>query len=1020
MLIRIDTMFTYVDFQDDENAKEKVRDMAHHTLGIKEDGAFHSRAYKSGYWDGITDFYDMKEDKFPTGLLDQFLEGLRHVTSNDLNIKYQVEDDRPSAPLSVYDVEEAIEINIGGDVGTVPLFDYQYTAVKRVFEEKIGLVNIATNGGKCVPLSANLLTSEGILSMEEFITRAGLIPSSEERDIPYNNDIYLVNRYGKLEKPSHITFNGVKKLKRITLDSGLEQEATLNHPLLVVNQLGEFEWVKTEDITEGDLLVTRAGDNIYGSNNVVTCLKEAYCIGALIADGTLSDKRKLMFSNDRPELLGMLGNYFKELSPNKLCTKSNPKSKGTDILVHDVTRVTEWFDRLGLETGLAKDKEIPQCIMEAPKDIQLAFLSGYIECECSIDTERVSIEVTSASKKLVNQLQLMLKNIGILSTLREKVVRGYEHNYYGRLNIRTKYAHRLLSMLTFTTPQRLEQRELCYEVYATRKHRPFKEAIPNGRELLEAYGNSVPELGWKERKKFKGPKTSLVGRDRVTALLKQFPSGDATLKAKLELLAGEEYYFDKVVTVEDIEAQPTFDVCMPATHSFIANSVVNHNTAVASGLISQLLPRLKRGERIAFFTHARELFHQSAKNIAQHLGLKPKEIGFIGDGKFDIKNKKIVFVMVPTLNSALKDPKKGIKFTHKDRVIKYIAEEITPKFVNTANTRQLLRNYIKNCTLTTKVWQDVEEALTYIAYDKKFTDKSAQMHLKKYIVEFDKVMEKKNKSKYQKYKDTVDFLDSIVMMIADEAHHSKADTWYNSLLMCSNAIYRVGLTGTVDKKDKMGYQRLRGLFNQVITRVSNEYLIERGVSSKPVIRMVPIKEPRTVEFAGTFMEAYKAGIVENDYRNQAIAGLAASYRERRPGGILISVKEISHGDAILALLQEKGVEAKFIHGSSTDEYRADTLASFGRGELPIMIASTIIDEGVDLKSIGCIILGAGGKSMRQQLQRIGRGLRLNGIDGNTVMVFDFYDYTNKFLRKHSEERVKLFKAENFDIKMIGE
>jgi len=66
-----------------------------------------------------------------------------------------------------------------------------------------------------------------------------------------------------------------------------------------------------------------------------------------------------------------------------------------------------------------------------------------------------------------------------------------------------------------------------------------------------------------------------------------------------------------------------------------------------------------------------------------------------------------------------------------------------------------------------------------------------------------------------------------------------------------------------------------------------------------------------------------------------------------------------------------------------------------------------------------MILAAGGKSMRQQLQRIGRGLRLNGIDGNSVMVFDFYDQTNLFLRRHSEERIKIFKDEKFDVKVLG-
>lgn len=442
-------------------------------------------------------------------------------------------------------------------------------------------------------------------------------------------------------------------------------------------------------------------------------------------------------------------------------------------------------------------------------------------------------------------------------------------------------------------------------------------------------------------------------------------------------------------------------------------------TEIASGFMQQVLPYLKRGERIAFFTHSKEILHQSADRIMARLNLKPRDIGKIGDGKFDVKNKKIVFVMVPTLVSSLKDPKKGIKFTAKERVIKMIAEDVAPKFRNTKNTRQLLRNYIKNCNLTTQVWQSAEEQLMYIAYDNKFTDRTAQLQLNKYIAEFDKIMEKKNKNKYKRYKDTIDFLDSIKVMIADEVHHSKADTWFSSLSLCGNAVYRVGLTGTVDKKDKMGWQRLQAIFAQVVVKVSNEFLIEKGISSKPTIRLLPVVEPRNIELVNTYLEAYKLGIVENETRNKMIVDLVQSYKKRRPGGVLVSVKEIEHGNKIQEMLSARGLESAFIHGGSESDHRAGQLEKFSKGETGILIASTIIDEGVDMKSIGCMVLAAGGKSMRQQLQRIGRGLRLNGIDGNSVMVFDFYDQTNLFLRRHSEERIKIFKNENFDVKVLG-
>lgn len=453
----------------------------------------------------------------------------------------------------------------------------------------------------------------------------------------------------------------------------------------------------------------------------------------------------------------------------------------------------------------------------------------------------------------------------------------------------------------------------------------------------------------------------------------------------------------------------------------IINGATNFGkTEAAAGVMQQLLPRLKRGERIAFFCNSKEIFHQGSERIQKRLKLRPSQVGKIGDGKFDIRGKQIVFVMVPTLHSKLKDPKKGIKFTHKDRVIKFIAEEVTPKFNRSQNTRQLLRNYIKNCNLTTKVWLDVEEHLNYIAYDQSFTDKKAQMQLNKYIVELDKIIEKKNKKKFQAFKETQEFMESVRVAIQDEAHEINGSTIFETMSKLTNASYRVALTGTVDKKNKMLWQRMQCIYGSDLYKVSNDFLIKQGVSSKPLIRMVPITEPRNIELTDTYLEAYKAGIVENDYRNNTIAKLVKWYVDTKPGGVLISVNHIDHGERIQALLKDLGIEADFTHGGLSVEDRAEYLRRFSAKETTVLIASSILDQGIDIKSIGCLIFGAAGKSLRAVLQKLGRGLRLNGIDGNTVLVFDFEDRTQKHLLKHSQERVRIYKNENFTVKQLGE
>lgn len=1018
MKIIVDTMFSYVDFEHDTLLREKVQEVMHKELGIKVEGAFYSRAYRSGYWDGITDFYDMEEDKFHTGLLPQFLNGLRKIQQNNPTFTYEIEDVREPQLVHPDSIDKEIVLG-NGEEEPITLRDYQYESVKAVFEEKMGILNLATNAGKCLPEYSELLTSEGIMTLGDFIEKAGLELTDKEKIYYYTGDVSLINRYGKKEKPKHITFNGVRKVNKVTTESGLVLTQTLNHPLLTLQPTGEFKWVNAGKLREGDMLVARIGDNVFGSDTTVESEEEAYILGVIIADGYIGKNSTMHVINKNPEVLNLVEDYFKSLSSSVSRGQVKKRKNSTTEIVklNDVEATRAWQSKYGVNNLTAQGKEIPKCILQAPKNIQLAFLSGYTECSGAISVSKLCLDIITASGTLANQLSLVLRNLGILVYNSNKRVTGYSKNQYRRLSLGSVDSKKFLGLLTFKTPSRSTKVTEFNEVFNSRKRNNKKDTLPYGKQIGEAYRDSIRVHVSGLRKKFSIPKT--ISKTRLRNLVDEFPQGDTSLLTNIIEITDDKYVYEKVVGIEEGEPVRTFDVHMPKTNSFIAEGVVNHNTEAAAGVMQQILPYLKRGERIAFFTHSRELFNQTALRIAKRLNLKENQIGKIGDGKFSIKNKQIVFVMIPTLNSALKDPKKGLKFTHKERVIKFIAEEIAPKFKNTKNTRQLLRNYIKNCRLTTKVWESALEHLQYIAYDSKFSDKTAQLQLNKYVVEFDKIMEKKNKTKYKKYKDTVDFLKTVRVMIADESHHAKADTWFNNLSLCTNADYRVGLTGTVDKKDKMGWQRLQALFGQIISKVENDYLIEKGVSSKPIIRLVPITEPRNIELINNYLEAYKAGIVENDTRNEVIVKLAEGYKKRKPGGVLISVKEIEHGNRILELFKERELDADFIHGGSEESHRTGTLDKFSKGKLDILIASTIIDEGVDMKSIGCMVLAAGGKSMRQQLQRIGRGLRLNGIDGNSVMVFDFIDYTNKYLYNHSKERIKIFKDEKFDVKQLG-
>lgn len=433
-------------------------------------------------------------------------------------------------------------------------------------------------------------------------------------------------------------------------------------------------------------------------------------------------------------------------------------------------------------------------------------------------------------------------------------------------------------------------------------------------------------------------------------------------------------------------------------------------TEVASGIIQQLLPYLEKGETIAFFTHNKEIFHQSAQRIEERLNIK---VGKIGDGEFKVRQVNVI--MIPTVNANLKDPAEGVKLTPKQMIYKKVALDVLPKITTTPNKRLLFNLHLSQFKVKTKADEKYKEELEKIWNETK-SDSELLMKVNSYNVKYQEVLKKKNEKRYDKYYKMKDLLNSIVCLIGDEFHHAKSDTWYRSLLQCENALYRIGLTGSIDTKDEMLTRRLEALCGNILIEISNDELIRRGISAKPTIKAIPVANPDDIEEITEYQVAYDKGIVNNEFRNKLIAKITEKcYNDDK--GILIIVNFLQHGENISELLKEYNVPHEFLYGDLPRETRQKYLSDMKSGNLKVLISTSLIDEGVDIKGINTLIIGAGGKSLRQVLQRIGRALRKKDKD-NTTQVFDFIDMTNKFLYKHYLERKVIYDNEKFEVQEL--
>lgn len=251
--------------------------------------------------------------------------------------------------------------------------------------------------------------------------------------------------------------------------------------------------------------------------------------------------------------------------------------------------------------------------------------------------------------------------------------------------------------------------------------------------------------------------------------------------------------------------------------------------------------------------------------------------------------------------------------------------------------------------------------------------------------------------------------------VADECHHSSALSWYDALSELHNASIRIGLTGTVDKTNPVNEMRLYSCTGGIINRISNDYLIEKGFSAKPICILFTVTTPELEN--EIYSDAYNLGVVESEERLDYITQICEKETTSN-NSVLILVEHIEHGEIIEDELKRLNKRVFFTNGTLTSEKRQELLDNLKNGKIDILISTAILDEGVDVSNINAIIYARGMKSSRKLLQGIGRGLRKKE-DGSKLRFYDFIDDIHSTLLQHSLNRYQVLKSEKFVIKSLN-
>lgn len=239
-------------------------------------------------------------------------------------------------------------------------------------------------------------------------------------------------------------------------------------------------------------------------------------------------------------------------------------------------------------------------------------------------------------------------------------------------------------------------------------------------------------------------------------------------------------------------------------------------------------------------------------------------------------------------------------------------------------------------------------------------------------------------------------------------HQLAANTFSKVISACTNAYIRIGMSGTPLGRSDQKSMYVIGLLGPIIYQIKAEELIKRGVLAAPDIEFVKYHaDPLAVQ---GWAKVQKYGIVRCRPRNAAVVAKAVEID--RP---LVFVTRKEHGQTLTRMLREAGKTVEFIYGNAPTAKRVAACERLARGDTDIIVCSDVFTAGIDIPSVGGVVLAAGGKAMISLLQRIGRGMRATATK-KTFRVVDFEDRHHPTLERHMLERKRTLKKEGYKIR----
>ncbi len=338
-----------------------------------------------------------------------------------------------------------------------------------------------------------------------------------------------------------IVKTGTKDVYTLTTQSGYEVTATADHKILT-----DTGWKELGKITSKDSVLLQSGGGTFNKNTRLPFDVEnsvhaengriysynlpaewsrdlGLVLGWMTGDGFLSENNitALVFAQEDEELRRIIQPVFENYCNRKINITND---ESPCIQIRSASRhVVEFFKKLGVTTS-KQERRVPHTVFTATEEAVRGFLQGLFSSDGTIATgskSRNYIRLNSSSVKLLRDVQLLLLNTGIRSSIYDRSTQPKKF----------KYLNKNGEVVIYTTTG------TNYELNIA------KENIPRFLERVGFIGNKH---------------ASKIER------LKQFTYY-------------REYFLDTVKSIVYSGKREVWDITEPRTRSFIANGIVVHN-----------------------------------------------------------------------------------------------------------------------------------------------------------------------------------------------------------------------------------------------------------------------------------------------------------------------------------------------------------------------------------------------------------------------------------------------------------